>query len=267
MADQSITQLPVATSVNQTDIAVIVQGGVTKQTLVEYIANAISPGKLISNVVLLPNYDIEFFYSDGTTSTIGPIPGFTNAYVNGSGHLILVETDGTLLDAGSVIGPSGYSGISGYSGTNGSAGTSGYSGISGYSGSDGTNGASGFSGISGFSGYSGTSGYSGISGYSGSGVSGFSGVDGTNSNAIINGTSNVTISTNDGNVTVGVGGTSNVAIFTTTGTLFSGNIQLATTLTQEGGSPVAAGNTTISHVIPITINSATYYIALMSQNT
>ena len=82
MADQSITQLPVANTVTASDVSVIVQRGVTKQVAISLIANAISPGKLITNVVLLPNYDIEFFYSDGTTSTIGPIPGFVLATIN-----------------------------------------------------------------------------------------------------------------------------------------------------------------------------------------
>ena len=138
MADQSITQLPVAQTVLETDVTVLVQRGVTKQVAVTLLATAIAPGKLITNIVMLPNYDIEFFYSDGTTSVIGPIPGFTNAYINGSGHLILVETDGTLLDCGSAVGPSGYSGASGFSG---------FSGISGYSGFSGLNGGGGVQGF------------------------------------------------------------------------------------------------------------------------
>ena len=50
MADQSISQLPVATTVSSNDLAVIVQGGITKQTLVGYLANAVMPGKLIASV-------------------------------------------------------------------------------------------------------------------------------------------------------------------------------------------------------------------------
>lgn len=191
MADQSITQLPVANTVLETDVTVLVQRGVTKQVAVSLLATAIAPGKLITNVVLLPNYDIEFYYSDGTTSTIGPIPGFTNAYINGSGHLILVETDGTLLDCGSAVGPSGYSGQSGFSGYSGFSGFSGRSGFSGYSGSIGSSGYSGISGFSGFSGYSGLNGAAASSGYSGysgaSGYSGFSGTSGWSGNTGISG--------------------------------------------------------------------------------
>ena len=68
MADQSITQLPVANTVTGDEVTVIVQQGITKQVAITLIANAVAPGKLITNIALLPNYYIEFFYSDGTTS-------------------------------------------------------------------------------------------------------------------------------------------------------------------------------------------------------
>ena len=55
MADQSIAQLPVAVSVNGTDLIPIVQNGVTKQAIVNQIANAVSPGKLITSVGLNNN--------------------------------------------------------------------------------------------------------------------------------------------------------------------------------------------------------------------
>ena len=41
MADQSITQLPVATTITGAEQTVVVQNGVTKQTSVSQIANAI----------------------------------------------------------------------------------------------------------------------------------------------------------------------------------------------------------------------------------
>ena len=109
--DQSITQLPVATALTGDEQVPIVQHGVTKQASVSQIANAASPGKLITSVYLNPaNYYLVFYYSDGTTSTTGPIPGFVSATINGSGHLILTETNGATIDCGNVIGPQGPTG-------------------------------------------------------------------------------------------------------------------------------------------------------------
>ena len=105
MADQSITQLPVANTVTGSEVTVLVQHGITKQVPISLIANAVSPGKLITNVT----YDsatgyLTFYYSDGTTTTVGPVSGW-----------------------------SGYSGLSGYSGAAGVSGYSGAAGVSGYS--------------------------------------------------------------------------------------------------------------------------------------
>ena len=44
MADQSISQLPVATTLTGDELAVVVQNGITKQTQVADIANAVAPG-------------------------------------------------------------------------------------------------------------------------------------------------------------------------------------------------------------------------------
>ena len=83
MADQSITQLPVATNLTGNEQVPVVQNGVTKQASVSQIANAASPGKLITNVYLNPaNYYLVFYYSDGTQSSTGPIPGFIYATIN-----------------------------------------------------------------------------------------------------------------------------------------------------------------------------------------
>ena len=170
MADQSITQLPVALSLTGDEQTVVVQNGVTKQASVTQIANAASPGKLITNSSYNPTTGyLTFYYSDGTTSAVGPIAGSSG----GSG-------------SSGYSGFSGYSGKSGYSGYSGSglsgfsgfsgSGISGYSGagFSGYSGYSGISGINGM-GVSGYSGYSGGPGASGISGYSGSGISGYSG--------------------------------------------------------------------------------------------
>ena len=61
MADQSISQLPVAQTLSGNEVTVIVQSGVTKQVAISLIANAVAPGKLISNITMTPNYYIEFF--------------------------------------------------------------------------------------------------------------------------------------------------------------------------------------------------------------
>ena len=102
MANQAITQLPVAQSLTGAEQTVVVQNGVTKQASVSQIANAASPGKLITNVVLDSNYDLIFYYSDGTTSSVGPIPGYVSATINSSGRLILTDTDGNTTDCGVV---------------------------------------------------------------------------------------------------------------------------------------------------------------------
>ena len=107
MADQSITQLPVATTINGDEQTVVVQRGVTKQASVSQIANAVSPGKLITNVSLDGANNLVFYYSDGTTSITGPIPGYVSATINGSGHLILTSTTGATTDCGNVVGPQG----------------------------------------------------------------------------------------------------------------------------------------------------------------
>jgi hypothetical protein len=102
MANQAITQLPVAQTLTGDEQTVVVQNGVTKQASVSQIANAASPGKLITNVVLDANYDLIFYYSDGTTSSVGPIPGYVSATINSSGRLILTDTDGNTTDCGVV---------------------------------------------------------------------------------------------------------------------------------------------------------------------
>jgi hypothetical protein len=98
MADQSITQLPVALTLTGNEQVPVVQNGVTKQASVAQIASAASQGKFVTNVVLNPiTYDLIFYYSDGTTSVTGPIPGFVSAYIDSSGNLILVETTGATV--------------------------------------------------------------------------------------------------------------------------------------------------------------------------
>ena len=101
------------------------QRGVTKQVQVSLIANAVSPGKLITNVVLDAQNYLVFYYSDGTTSQTGPIPGYISATINGSGHLILTLTTGGTVDCGNVVGPQGPTGPTGPTGPQGPAGAPG----------------------------------------------------------------------------------------------------------------------------------------------
>ena len=125
MADQSISQLPVATTVSSNDLAVIVQGGITKQTLVGYLANAVMPGKLIASVSFVGS-NLVFQYTDSTTQSVGPIPGYVSASINGSGHLLLTNSLGYTTDVGQVVGatgPTGPTGPTGATGATGAAGT------------------------------------------------------------------------------------------------------------------------------------------------
>ena len=117
MANLSITQLPVATPLTGAEQLPLVQNGVTKQASVSQIANVVIPGKFITNVAFdNATYMIIIYYSDGSSQEIGPVPGYENAYIDGSGDLILVDTNGVPTNVGHVTGTSGYSGISGYSG-------------------------------------------------------------------------------------------------------------------------------------------------------
>ena len=130
MADQSISQLPVAATITGNELTIVVQNGVTKQAQVSQIANAISPGKLITSVGFVGN-NLIFFYSDGTQSSAGPIPGYVSATVNGSGHLILTNSLGYTTDAGSVVGPTGATGATGAAGATGATGPQGPQGNNG----------------------------------------------------------------------------------------------------------------------------------------
>ena len=129
--DQPISQLPIATTITGEELTVVVQRGVTKQTQVSQVANAISPGKLITSVTFDSNSNLIFHYSDGTTSSAGPIPGYVSATINGSGHLILTNSLGYTTDAGNVVGPTGSQGPTGATGATGATGPAGTPGTPG----------------------------------------------------------------------------------------------------------------------------------------
>jgi len=61
--------------------------------------------------------------SNGTSGSNGV--GITTAAVDGSGRLIIIKTDSTTVDAGSVVGPTGTQGTAGAQGPQGSTGATG----------------------------------------------------------------------------------------------------------------------------------------------
>ena len=130
MANQSITQLPIAYTISGVEALAIVQDGITKQAQVNQIANAVSPGKLITSVSFVGS-NLVFYYSDGTSSSVGPIPGYVSATINGSGHLILTNSTGGTTDAGNVVGPTGATGATGATGPTGATGAPGTPGTPG----------------------------------------------------------------------------------------------------------------------------------------
>jgi trimeric autotransporter adhesin len=103
MADQSISQLPVATTLTGNELALVVQNGITKQTQVADIANAVAPGNFIDYLYFDGNSDLIVVYTDGSTQNLGPIPGFVAATIAPNGHLILTNSTGGTTDAGSVF--------------------------------------------------------------------------------------------------------------------------------------------------------------------
>ena len=103
MADQSISQLPVATTLTGDELAVVVQNGITKQTQVADIANAVAPGKFINYLYFDTGSNLIVVYTDSTTQNLGPIPGYIAATIRSDGHLILTNSTGGTTDAGSVF--------------------------------------------------------------------------------------------------------------------------------------------------------------------
>jgi hypothetical protein len=87
------------------------------------------------------------------------------------------------------------------------------------------------------------------------------GVDGTVKSSISNGTSNVTVVSSGGNVTVGIGGTGNVAVFASTGEYVTGLISATGNVTggniSTAGLITAAGNITGNNLAghTLTVNS------------
>ena len=82
----------------------------------------------------------------------------------------------------------------------------------------------------------------------------------TNPAAITNGTSNVSVVSSGGNVTVGIGGTSNVAVFATTGEYVTGIISAS-------GNIISAGNVTGGNILTGGLISATGTLSVSGVTT
>jgi len=128
MADQSISQLPVATTLTGIELVPIVQNGITKQTQVNALANAISPGKLITSAGLAGS-NILFQYNDGTTSTAGPVVatvtiGSTTTLDAGSSATVtnIGTSSSAIFSFGIPTGPTGPTGATGPQGPTGATG-------------------------------------------------------------------------------------------------------------------------------------------------
>lgn len=227
MADQSISQLPVATALTGNELTVVVQNSITKQTQVRDIANL--------TLATLDNVsNSELTDPASAVNTIGKTEG--RIVFNITLQQIAVATGAAPTSSWinyTTSGYSGYSGISGFSGYSGS-GVSGYSGYSGL-------GLSGYSGYSGLNGQAASSGYSGYSGFSG--FSGYSGINGS-------GTGSVT----------SVSGTGTVSGISLSGTVTtSGNLTLGGAL--DLSSPPAIGGTIPAEITGTTI-TATKYVGI-----
>jgi len=134
MADQPISQLPVATTLTGSELAVVVQQGITKQASVSQFANAVSPGKLIINAYISGS-DIVFQYSDGTSTTVGPVVatatvGTTTTLTAGSSATVtnVGTASNAIFDFGIPQGPQGDPGAAGPTGPTGPTGPAGATG-------------------------------------------------------------------------------------------------------------------------------------------
>ena len=134
MADQPISQLPVATTLTGSELAVVVQQGITKQTQVSQIANAVSPGKLILNVELSGS-NLLFNYTDGTSASLGPVVasvtiGTTTTLAPGSSATVtnVGSSQNAIFNFGIPQGATGATGATGPAGPTGPAGATGPAG-------------------------------------------------------------------------------------------------------------------------------------------
>ena len=132
--DQPISQLPIANTLTGNELTVVVQQGVTKQTSVSQLANTVSPGKLIVSVQLSGS-NLVFNYSDGTSSTLGPITasvtvGSTTTLAAGNPATVtnVGTTSNAIFNFGIPQGPQGATGPTGPTGATGPQGPKGDTG-------------------------------------------------------------------------------------------------------------------------------------------
>ena len=132
--DQPISQLPIANTLTGNELTVVVQQGVTKQTSVSQLANTVSPGKLIVSVQLSGS-NLVFNYSDGTSSTLGPVTasvtvGSTTTLAAGNPATVtnVGTTSNAIFNFGIPQGPQGDTGPTGPTGATGPQGPKGDTG-------------------------------------------------------------------------------------------------------------------------------------------
>ena len=136
----------------------------------------------------------------GDTGDVGPAGvSVSSASVNGLGHLLIVKSDSTTIDAGSVIGPKGDTGATGATGAQGIQGPIGLTGPQGNTGATGATGAQGVAGPKGDTGATGAQGVKGDTGATGpQGAQGDTGATGVGvSAASVNGTGHLIITKTD----------------------------------------------------------------------
>ena len=126
-----------------------------------------------SSCILFYQSSVSNWYSmcDYTQGPVGPQgdPGIhvDNSVVNSSGDLIVTLSDGTVINAGNVVGSSGTNGTNGIDGVDGADGAPGLPGADGADGADGAPGLPGADGADGVDGINGTNGTNGIDGVDG----------------------------------------------------------------------------------------------------
>jgi Collagen triple helix repeat (20 copies) len=165
-----------------------------------------------------------------------------------SWQVAIVGAQGATGAQGST-GPAGSTGATGSTGSTGPIGSTGATGSTGSTGATGNTGPEGSTGATGSTGPIGATGSTGPTGATGAdgatGPAGPTGATGPSSNTIVNGTSNVSIPSLNGNINVNVSGNANIATFTGTGLVLSGTLSITDNNEQQqlsGTRTIVEGN-------------------------